>query len=186
MDAFSYLSVLLSIILGLAMTQVLQGYRGLMLHRGRVRLYAPPLIWSALMLLFATQSWWASFGLVDHRDWTFATFGILLLQTVLTYMMAAIVLPDVPADAGVDLRAHYHGEARPFFAIAIAMLGTSLLKDVMLDGRLPEASNVAFHAVFAGVSLVGIAARGPRTHLAIALAMTVFTTLYIGLLFARL
>ena len=31
MDAFSYLSVLLSIILGLAITQVLQGFRGLML-----------------------------------------------------------------------------------------------------------------------------------------------------------
>ena len=33
MDAFSYLSVLLSIILGLAITQVLQGFRGLMLAR---------------------------------------------------------------------------------------------------------------------------------------------------------
>ena len=28
MDAFSYLSVLFSIILGLAITQILQGYRG--------------------------------------------------------------------------------------------------------------------------------------------------------------
>ena len=33
MDAFSYLSVLLSIILGLAIAQVLQGYRALLLAR---------------------------------------------------------------------------------------------------------------------------------------------------------
>ena len=37
MDAFSYLSVLISIILGLAVTQALQGFRGLMLARSRVR-----------------------------------------------------------------------------------------------------------------------------------------------------
>lgn len=33
MDAFSYLSVLLSIILGLAIQQILQGYRALILRR---------------------------------------------------------------------------------------------------------------------------------------------------------
>jgi hypothetical protein len=43
-DAFSYLSVLLSIIIGLAITQVLQGYRALLLSRAHVKLYAPPLI----------------------------------------------------------------------------------------------------------------------------------------------
>jgi hypothetical protein len=40
MDAFSYLSVLLSIIIGLAITQVLQGYRGLLLARHRTTLFA--------------------------------------------------------------------------------------------------------------------------------------------------
>ena len=44
MDAFSYLSVLLSIILGLGIQQVLQGYRALMLARGRVRFFWVPLL----------------------------------------------------------------------------------------------------------------------------------------------
>jgi heme/copper-type cytochrome/quinol oxidase subunit 4 len=38
LDAFSYLSVLLSIILGLAITQVLLGLRSLMHARSRVRM----------------------------------------------------------------------------------------------------------------------------------------------------
>ena len=63
MDAFSYLSVLLSVILGLAIQQVLLGYRGLALSRERVRWYAPPLIWSGLVLLLVVQHWWSSFGL---------------------------------------------------------------------------------------------------------------------------
>jgi hypothetical protein len=44
MDSFSYLSVLLSIIIGLAVTQVLQGLRVLMLSRETARLYTPSLI----------------------------------------------------------------------------------------------------------------------------------------------
>ena len=38
MDEFSYLSVLLSVILGLAVAQILKGFRGLLLSRARVRL----------------------------------------------------------------------------------------------------------------------------------------------------
>src|SRR5688572_14024615 len=66
MDSFSYLSVLLSIIIGLAITQVLQGLRVLMLSRETARLYAPSLIWAFLLLVIATQMWWSSFGLADH------------------------------------------------------------------------------------------------------------------------
>lgn len=79
MDAFSYLSVLLSIILGLAITQVLQGVRGVLLQRARIRLYAPSLIWCVIILAMATQSWWASFGLSDHTEWTFAQFTVVLV-----------------------------------------------------------------------------------------------------------
>src|SRR5215831_8785414 len=37
MDEFGYLSVLLSVILGLAVTQILKGFRGLILSRARGR-----------------------------------------------------------------------------------------------------------------------------------------------------
>jgi hypothetical protein len=41
MDEFSYLSVLISVILGLAVTQILKGFRGILLSRARVRIYWP-------------------------------------------------------------------------------------------------------------------------------------------------
>ena len=37
MDEFSFLAVLLSVILGLAITQILQGFRGLLLSRTRIQ-----------------------------------------------------------------------------------------------------------------------------------------------------
>ena len=72
MDAFSYLSVLLSIILGLAITQILQGYRGLLLARGRVTFYVPSLIWTALNCRNVQFSCFTSPKL-DHQAWAAIT-----------------------------------------------------------------------------------------------------------------
>ena len=186
MDAFSYLSVLLSIILGLAITQVLQGVRGLLLARGDVRLYAPTLIWAAMILVMATQMWWASFGLASHRDWSFAGFGLILLQMVLLYMLAALVLPDFAVGQRVDLKAHYYREARPFFAIIVAMLAASIAKDVVIDGRPPHGTNLGFHLVFGTMAAAQATVRRPRLHEVLAVAAGLLMGLYIFLLFARL
>ena len=186
MDAFEYLSVLLSIILGLAITPVLQGYRGLLLSRATVTAYFPAIIWSVLMLAFATQSWWASFGLSDHTGWTFASFSLLLLQTILLYMMTALVLPDFPTGEAVDLRTHFYRERLPFFGISLAMIASSIGKEWMLEGRLPEGRNLTFHLLFASVSLAAMLIKRPRFHEVTAPVMAIFVTAYIALLFARL
>jgi len=49
-ESFDYLSVLLSVIIGLAITQVLLGFRRLILTRMKVKLYLPTVIWAGLAL----------------------------------------------------------------------------------------------------------------------------------------
>src|SRR5215471_7217360 len=121
MDEFSYLSVLVSIIIGLAITQILKGYRGIVLTRARVVTYWPVLLWSASLLVLSVQTWWASFDLRDVRVWTFAKFAIVLAQTILTYMLAAIVLPDFFGAERVDLREHYLTHVRWLLGLAIGV-----------------------------------------------------------------
>ena len=186
MDAFSYLSVLLSIILGLAITQILMGYRGLLLARGRVSFYAPAIIWSVLLLVIAAQNWWSSFGLAYHRDWTFLQFSVVLLQMALLYMMAGLVLPDIPADAALDLKAHYYRERRPFYLTFLLMLAVSVSKDFVLQGKLPAPANLAFHGVFASLCLLALLIRKPRFHDIATPIGALIVAAYIGLLFARL
>jgi len=185
-DAFSYLSVLLSIILGLAITQILQGYRGLLLARGRVTFYAPTMLWSVLLLVIAAQAWWSSFGLVRHQNWTFLQFAAVLLQMGLLYMMCGLVLPDVPRDEPVDLKAHFYREHRPFFADFLLMLAASVAKDWILEGRLPSNENLIFHGVFAAMSLAGYLVRTPRFHEIITPLGALVMGAYVALLFARL
>jgi hypothetical protein len=188
MDPFSYLSVLLSIILGLAIQQVLQGYRSLILSRRRVKLYAPPLIWSVLLLAMVAQHWWSSFALAgrDPNLWSFGLFATVLIQTAFIYMMAAIVLPDFPPDQQIDLRDHYYREAPAFFGIGAATVCWSVFREYMLNDRLPEPVNLLFHGLFLAASLVAAATRRPRIHESLSAAMVLLFLAYIGLLFQRL
>ena len=112
MDAFSFLSVLLSIILGLAITQVLQGLGRLMTARARVTFYWPPIVIALVMLVGFVQSWWAMFGLRNHTSWTFAGFFVVILQTIFSYLQAALILPEFQLESSVDMRANYFAHAR--------------------------------------------------------------------------
>lgn len=186
MSAFSYLSVLLSIILGLAITQVLQGYRALLLARGRVRISASVLIWSVLILLFAAQAWWASFDLRDRTHWDFLTFAVILLQMILLYMLAALVFPDIEHGGTADLMEHSDKYRRAFYGFLLAMLVTSIAKTLMTDHRLPSATNLGFHLLLMTLAIAGIVSRNHRLQVAIAVVAAAGFFAYISLLFAHL
>jgi hypothetical protein len=88
-ESFNYLSVLLSILIGLAITQVLQGLRQLILTRTKVKLYLPTLIWAGLALLIAVQGWWASFQMHLRANWTFLGLLVVMLHAISLYMITA-------------------------------------------------------------------------------------------------
>lgn len=188
MDAFSYLSVLISIILGLAVTQVLQGFRGLMLARSRVRTYWPALVWAVLTLVICVQVWWAMFGLSQRpaARWTFLDFSLVLLQTVPLYLMAGLVLPDIDAERGLDLREHYYAHHRWFFALLVLLLLISILKARVLVDAWPEPADVAFQLAFAVGAALGAWTRREWYHRLLAPLAVIGVIAYIGTLFGHL
>lgn len=186
-DAFAYLSVLLSIILGLAIAEILIGYRSLLLARGSVKLYAPPLIWSATMLVLAIHFWWASFGLAGREDWDFAAFAAVLMQTVMLFMGASLLLPETRPDQQIDLKAHYYREARPFFLFGLLFLAFGYVKDWLLDRHIQRGGiALGFFVFFTAMTLTALFVRKPRVHEIIAPMMGLAVLIFIGVMFARL
>lgn len=185
MDAFNYLSVLLSIIIGLGITQVLTAAGRLIRGRARVVAYWPPLLWAAVLIVIYVQVWWSMFELRSHADWTFLSFLAVLTQTVTLYMMAALVLPET-VDEEIDLRAHYERHSSWFFGFFIATVLVSLVKELLLDGRLPDPVNLFFHLLLIAISVSAILVRRPRYHQVLAVGGAVTIAAYVGLLFARL
>lgn len=186
MDAFSYLSVLLSIIIGLAITQVLQGFRGLMLARSRVRAYWPSMVWVILLLIIDVQVWWAMYDLRSRQEWSFVGFVAVLSQTIPLYLLAGLVLPDIGTERPVDLRTHYYENHRWFFSLLILLLLVSIAKEAILNGDLPAPLDLTFHLTFIAGSLIGAWTAREWCHKALAPFSVIVIITYIAALFAHL
>lgn len=145
MDEFGYLSVIISVILGLSIAQLLQGLSQIINARDRVQIYWPTIAWAILLLIVDIQAWWAMFGYRTKHDWTFLQFAVVLLETVFLYLLAALVMPSISERDAVDLKANYFRHAGWFFGSLAAVLIDSLLKDVVVRGALPHGLNLGFH-----------------------------------------
>jgi hypothetical protein len=108
MTPFEYLSVLISIILGLGLTHLLSAVRELIQKRARVRFYWLALVWAALIFTTQVQWWWGIFELRVRPAWNFFSFLFLLLAPVSMYLTAGIVLPDLEGDEKCDLKEYYY------------------------------------------------------------------------------
>jgi hypothetical protein len=185
-DEFGYLSVLLSIILGLAATEILQGWRRLLLVRERVVIYWPVIAWSLLFLLIVTQVWWTMFGMRARTDWTFGQFAIVMFQTILVYMQAGLIFPDFSEEGGTDLKQHYYRQSRWLFSLLALTLVVSIAKDLILNGTWPDPSNIAFHALFFTSAIVAVITRRESYHKFLAIFAGIGFVTYIAALFTRL
>jgi hypothetical protein len=185
-ESFNYLSVLISIILGLAIAQVLQGVRGLVLTRSKVKLYAPTIVWTGMALLIAIQGWWASFSMHQQANWNFLGLLTIVLQATSVYMIAALVLPDAKGDNIVDLREHYFAHRHWFFGALLGSVVFSLLKELVLYGRLPHPLDLGFQLAFGVLSITAILVRREWFHKLAAPIAGVLFLIYIALIFYRL
>ena len=186
MDAFSYLAVLLSIIIGLAVAQILTGMRGRMLSRATIRRFWPSDLLAIVFLLILIQTWWAMFDLRGRGDWTFLAFFVLLLQTVLLYLQTGLIYPDFPPTQPVDMHAHYFAQRRHLFSLSIASTATSVGRDLVLNQALPHPVNLTFHVGFIAAAITGILIANERWHKGLVILMAVAFVSYVALLFARL
>jgi hypothetical protein len=185
MDQFNYLAVLISIVLGLGITQLLSGFGRWLEQRADFRAYAPSIIWAGVLLVVHVQTWWSMFGLREHKGWTFIQFSAVLMQPILLFLLATLVLPSATAPEQ-DLRTNYFKQQAWFFGLWGALLVNSLIKDLLLSSELPAPLNMAFHITFFVLSITAMRVKREIFHRVYAYFSAVFICLYIFLLFAEL
>ncbi|MFB6230913.1 MAG: hypothetical protein ABEL04_07125 [Salinibacter sp.] len=87
-----YIAALLSIIVGLGLTDLAQSLRELVRPRRKVNWHWLPLLWAANTFLLAIQIWWNSFSLLTGATSKF--FFPFLAAFLLLYLTCAFALPD--------------------------------------------------------------------------------------------
>ena len=186
MSTFEFLSVLFSVVLGLALTQILQGFRSLMLARPRVRVYWPALVWAVLIIFVVAQMWWGMFGMRTFREWNFAMYAVVLLQITLMYLVAGLTLPDTPAEGPVKMREAYFQHTRWFFGLFALTIASTFLKDFVTIGRITSGWNAYYLEFFCLLAVIAAISKSRWYHAILAPFSAAIVVAYTALLSFRL
>lgn len=116
MDAFNYLSVMVSMVLGLGLTQLFAGIGNMVQVRRRVKPYWLHSVWIVLMIGLHIQMWWSFWMLRVVQEWTYTGFAFVLLGPATLVISSHVLLPEL-VDGTIDVEKHYYDTRRVFFGL---------------------------------------------------------------------
>jgi hypothetical protein len=116
MDRFEYVMVMVSIIIGLAMTHLLQGLVEVAQRPKPFRLRSIHLVWVLFMLVTIAFFWWWQFKLQALQEWTFGTYIFVLAFACQLYFQSTLLFPK-NLGPDVDLDEFFHQHRAWFFGV---------------------------------------------------------------------
>lgn len=179
---FSYLSVLVSIVLGLGIAHLLGSIIRLIVHRARIVFYWPSVIWVINLLLIMLLVWWSDFSLTNHAGWTFAIFGFTIAVPALLYVISGLIVPP-----GVeDMERAYEENRQWLFSLLVIGILATFVQSFLLDGHLTFNADFGLKLLIAAVTALPIFLRQSAVQKAVAVTTLAWTVSYILLLFRTL
>ena len=186
MDAFSYISVIFSVVIGLGLSHLLTGVVELFKARGRVRFYWLHLLWVALTFVGHIFLWWTMWNLRLLRDWNFFFFLIILLAPVLLYVAAALLIPKVEPGVSLDLKEYFYENRPAFFWVTAAFTVLMGAENWLLTGRMSPTPVTAVFAVWFVLLCVSAFVKDRRYHAAVGVLVGLLFLLFVILFGLRL
>jgi hypothetical protein len=133
-DPFSYLSVLISIVLALGMTRVLAGVGEMLQARSRRHIYWVHVVWIVNVFIYLVVAWWVFYRWRNQQPWTFLLFVFVLISPTILYLAALLLFPrEGAADESINYKMHFYANHRAFFII-LALYGPVDVLDSLLKG----------------------------------------------------
>jgi hypothetical protein len=183
--AYEHVVVVMSIVLGLAVTQLLKGAAQLYRTRNQVRTFWLHWAWTILLVIFSLFLWWTYWNYRTITEWSFPRFVLYLSPVVTFYFLTAIAFPD-PADKVADLREYYFANRAGFFgAFAIYMALAGLTAMLVRDLPVLDPSNLLRVATVLFM-IVGMRSTSVRVHTAVFVIAVTFLVAFILLFQFRL
>lgn len=131
-SAFEYVSILVSIILGLGITQILSSFSDLLYHYKEIKFYWPHTLWILFILFLHIQDWFITYQLKDKLAWSLPALFFILLYPITLFIAAKMLLPANENDKGTDMRIYYKSHYPVIFLIVGISIIISILFNIIL------------------------------------------------------
>lgn len=155
MSDFEFLSVLVSIVIGLGLTHLLRGLGNAFYFRDVHKLDAAHLGWTVAVFFVLVLNWWVFLLWRDFGVWTFSAFLMIILWTTSMYAMALALYPPGRATE-VDYRTLFEKNRTWFFTTFTIMAVLDLVVTYMRDQAIPGTVYLLFVSHAGVVSSIGI------------------------------
>ena len=177
MQMFEYVIVLISIVIGLALTHLMQGSAVLM---RMAETFAPGewvhLVWVAYMIVSILFWWWWEFHLQQIKTWTFAIYLFVIFYAFYLYLICAVLFP-LRLEGYEGYKDYFLARRRWFFGLLVGWAVIDVI-DTWIKGPDYFASVGAdafiFNTVLALTSIVGIAVRRPAVQAVLAVGQLAY------------
>jgi len=120
---FEYVSILVSIILGLGITQILSAFSDLLYDFKKVKFYWPHSLWIAFIFFLHIQDWFITWQLRNKMVWHLPELFFILMYPVSLFIAAKILIPSHDKDESEDMKMYYQNQfPMLFFIVGISIL----------------------------------------------------------------
>ena len=132
MTPFEYITVLVSIILGLGIAQIVTGIAHFIHGSNKVKLYWPHMLWIIMTFFLHIQEWWVFYEYKSFTSWKLLTFIFVILYPIGLFIQARILFPFDNFEEETDLKKFYYENYRTYFGLVALMAVLSFIDNVVI------------------------------------------------------
>jgi len=172
MGLFEFLMVLVSVVIGLGVTEILTGWANLLRARKGVRFYWVHVLFQFGVFFGLLQQWWEFWDMARVGELTFVAVLTVLATPILLFLIAHLLFPTEAENA--DLEEYYYDQAPLLWSLVIggATVGT-FLRPVVFGYPVLHPANIS------GIPMIGLcvvlAASGNRRVHAVLVPVVILT-----------
>jgi len=130
---------MISIILGVGLTQLFAGIGNPLQVRHRVKQYWLHGLWVLILIVAHVHLWWSFWALRESVAWTYPLFMYVLIGPAGLVIAGHLIIlgefDEEVAEGRFDLRHHYYNTSRLFFGIFAGIVAWAMLLEPVLGVR---------------------------------------------------
>ena len=180
MTVFEYVMVLTSILIGLAIAELLSGIVRILRSEFKENIFVPQLLWALYIFLHILLIWWSRWDLKDSIDWNFIQLLLSLIGPIILYILAGLIFPlNQPA------KVHFYKQRKVFYFLLILSFSISFLHELIIEKTPLLSLATLFLAIMLGMVTWARFSKKDFVHIISALvclslvSIFIFLTIYV-------
>ena len=134
MSEFEFSTVLVSVVLAIAIAEILATWGRMIRRRQHVRPYWVHVGWMALMLLLAIENWVGFWSFRGRPGWSFFEYVLMLIPSLALVVLTFVLCPDLSTERSENLEQYFYQNSSWIFGLASIYLVSLMVTYSLLRG----------------------------------------------------